>query len=219
MYRHVLWDWNGTLLDDAWLSVEIINQLLARRGKTPISAARYGQVFGFPLPDYCRRLGFDLERDPFAALSDEFAALYERRRLECRLQAGALETLVALHRRGVEQSLLSAYRQETLAELVAHFGLGGWFTAVVGVDNPYGEGKIELGRRRRTALPYPGREIVLVGDTLHDLEVARVMDVDCVLMPSGHQHRDRLKESGARVVANLTALPDLLAPEQPRGGG
>ena len=33
-YRHVIWDWNGTLLDDAWLCVEVLNGLLARRRRS-----------------------------------------------------------------------------------------------------------------------------------------------------------------------------------------
>ena len=47
--HHVIWDWNGTLVDDAWLCVEIINELLARRGLAPITPCKYSAVFGFPL--------------------------------------------------------------------------------------------------------------------------------------------------------------------------
>ena len=72
-YRHIAWDWNGTLMDDVWLSLHIINALLVRRGIATIDVERYREVFGFPLRDYCRRLGFDLERDPFEVLSDEFS--------------------------------------------------------------------------------------------------------------------------------------------------
>lgn len=210
MYKHVIWDWNGTLLDDAWLSLEIINELLRGRGLPPVTAERYQQVFGFPLDGYCRQLGFDLERESYEVLSDAFIAIYEDRRLGCRLQDGACQTLEKLRQAGVEQSLLSAYKQETLAELVVHFELEEFFEAVVGVDNHYGEGKIERGRRRIAELPHRGEQILLVGDTLHDLDVARAMGVDCVLVASGHQHRRRLEASGERVIEHLREVLELV---------
>jgi len=209
-YEHVIWDWNGTLLDDAWLALEIINQLLAKRGMPTISAARYREIFGFPLREYCRRLGFDFEQESYEELSDEFIEVYERRRLECRLQPGAVEILAAVKRNGLEQSLLSAYKQQTLEELVAHFGLGEFFEAVIGVDNHYGEGKVERGKRRIAALPHAPGQVVLVGDTVYDLKVSRAMGTDCVLVTSGHQHRQRLEESGARVAGDLQEVGGLI---------
>ena len=210
MYNHVIWDWNGTLLDDAWLSLEIVNGLLEKRGLPAVTAERYQQVFGFPLEGYCRKLGFDLEQESYAVLSDAFIEIYEKRRLECHLQDGACRTLEKLRKAGVEQSLLSAYKQKTLVELVTHFELGAFFEAVVGVDNHYGEGKIERGRQRIAELPHPGEQILLVGDTLHDLDVARAMGVDCVLVPSGHQHRRRLESSGERVIERLPEVLELV---------
>ena len=41
-YRHIIWDWNGTLLDDAWLCVEILNEILRRRNEQPVTHERYG---------------------------------------------------------------------------------------------------------------------------------------------------------------------------------
>ena len=49
MYRHFIWDWNGTLLNDAWLCVDIINSMLEERGIERVTAERYAQIFGFPL--------------------------------------------------------------------------------------------------------------------------------------------------------------------------
>ena len=147
--HHVIWDWNGTLVDDAWLCVEIVNELLARRGLAPTTPYKYSEVFGFPLRTYYQRVGFDLEGEDFAAMGDEFNVRYSQRRRECRLREGAREVLTALGRNGIEQSLLSAYDQVSLEEMVAHYGLRFHFAAVAGVDNDLGEGKIE----RATSAP------------------------------------------------------------------
>jgi len=206
MYRHFIWDWNGTLLNDAWLCVDIINSMLEERGIERVTAERYAQIFGFPLKEYCRKLGFNLERESYEELSDRFMEIYEQRRLECRLQDGARELLSEVREKEIEQSLLSAYKQDTLRELVDFFRLGEYFQAVVGVDNHYGNGKIERGRQRIAEMEHSGEDILLIGDTLHDLEVAEAMGVDCALVPSGHQHIDRLREGGGRVVESLSEV-------------
>ena len=48
--------------------------------------------------------------------------------------------------------------------------------------------------------------MLLIGDTLHDAEVAAAADVDCVLVAHGHQSKERLKQSGAQVVDSLEAI-------------
>ena len=208
--HHVIWDWNGTLVDDAWLCVEIVNELLARRGLAPTTLGEYREVFGFPLRAYYESVGFDLEREDFAAMGDEFNIRYNQRRRECRLREGACEVMTALSRNGIGQSLLSASNEMDLKEMVADYELRPHFAAVAGVDNGLGEGKIELGHRHLADLNCRGDEVLLVGDTVHDVEVAAALGVHCVLLPSGHQSRQRLAASGATVVEGLFAVAALL---------
>ena len=61
----VIWDWNGTLLDDGWLFVEVMNSILRSRGMNTITLEKYREIFGFPVKDYYLKLGFDLEKEPF----------------------------------------------------------------------------------------------------------------------------------------------------------
>ena len=185
--HHVIWDWNGTLVDDAWLCVEIVNELLVRRGLAPTTLCEYREVFGFPLRAYYESVGFDLEREDFAAMGDEFNIRYNQRRRECRLREGVCEVLTALSHNRIGQSLLSASNEMDLKEMVADYGLRPHFAAVAGVDNGLGEGKIELGHRHLADLNCKGDEVLLVGDTVHDVEVAAALGVHCVLLPSGHQ--------------------------------
>ncbi len=208
--HHVIWDWNGTLVDDAWLCVEIVNELLTRRGLAPTTPSEYSEVFGFPLRTYYQRVGFDLEHEDFAAMGDEFNILYSQRLHECRLRKGAREVLAALGCNGIEQSLLSASNEVDLEEMVAHYGLRSHFAAVAGVDNGLGKGKIERGHRHLAALNCRVDEVLLVGDTLHDIEVAAALGVHCVLLPSGHQSRRRLELGECTVVDELFAVAALL---------
>ncbi|MEM9226864.1 MAG: HAD family hydrolase, partial [Verrucomicrobiota bacterium] len=84
-YKHIIWDWNGTLIDDTWLCVEVINQIMALRKMPPVNIDSYRAEFGFPVIEYYHKLGFDLEHDPFEEISVEFISEYNRRRMECHL--------------------------------------------------------------------------------------------------------------------------------------
>ena len=77
-YTDVIWDFNGTLLDDAGAGLACVEELLRRRGLPPLgSLARYREVFRFPIRDYYTDIGFDFSREPYEALADEWALLYD----------------------------------------------------------------------------------------------------------------------------------------------
>ncbi|MFI5335173.1 MAG: HAD family hydrolase [Opitutales bacterium] len=211
-YRHIIWDWNGTLIDDLDYCIGLMNGLLQRRGLPLLDRARYHEVFDFPVRDYYARLGFDPAMDTFESLSVEFIGAYDARRWDCPLHAATRPTLVAARAAGFSQSLLSAYRHETLREIVGHFGLTGYFTELAGLDNIYAHSKADLGRAQVAALGLPPAEIVLIGDTLHDLEVARELGVACVLVAAGHHPAAKLRRHHDLVVgslAELTGVPGL----------
>ena len=71
-YKHIIWDWNGTLLNDTWLCVEGINNSLEKRSIDTITKEVYRRVFSFPVKDYYERLGFDFKKEPFEVAGDEF---------------------------------------------------------------------------------------------------------------------------------------------------
>lgn len=210
-YRHIIWDWNGTLLDDLDLSIEIMNGILARRRLPLLDRARYHTLFDFPVRRYYERLGFDPVRDSFEQLSVEFIGGYDQRRWEARLHVGAAELLSAVVASGRTQSILSAYRHETLCEIVAHFDLTRHFVRLQGLDDIYAHSKIELGRSSLAALAVPPGDVLLVGDTLHDFEVAEALGVDCVLIAGGHHPASRLRERTPQVFPDLPALAAALA--------
>jgi phosphoglycolate phosphatase len=214
-YRHVIWDWNGTLLDDLELCVSAMNAMLARRGLPLLDRARYHALFGFPVRAYYERLGLDVSGTQFEVLSAEFIAAYEAGRLGTRLQPHAESVLAAVEAAGLTQSILSAYHQTTLREIVAYFGLAQRFVRLTGLDNIHAHGKVELGRLWLKELGLPRAEVLLIGDTLHDLEVAQDLGVDCILVAHGHHSAERLRAAHTQVYANLRELGAMFAPSQP----
>jgi phosphoglycolate phosphatase len=205
-YRHVIWDWNGTLLDDLDYCIGVMNALLQRRGLPLLDRARYHELFDFPVRDYYGRLGLDVAGNGFEQLSVEFIAGYEARRLEPTLHAGAAEILNVVTGAGLTQSILSAYHHKTLQEVVTHFGLGPHFIRLNGLGHIHADSKVALGRTWLAELGLPRQDVLMVGDTLHDLEVAHDLGIDCVLVAAGHHSAARLRAKYDRVFESLTAL-------------
>lgn len=205
-YRHLIWDWNGTLLDDAWLCRDIMNGQLRRRGLPELSAERYEEIFDFPVEKYYRAVGFDWGRESFQEAGTEFILEYEKRKKECSLQPGARELLQNIAGGGWSQAILSAYSHNTLEEFLGHFGVRKHFREVAGSRDHYAAGKVEHGLRMLEDLHVPPGETLLIGDTTHDAEVAKAMGVACVLVPCGHNSRSRLEACRIPMVESLEAL-------------
>ena len=164
VFDTVLWDWNGTLLDDAALCCELLNTMLARHGYAPVgSMEAYRQVFCFPIETYYRRAGFDFSRHPFAALADEYMRLYTPRSLGCPLQPDACAVLDALRAQGMRQVMLSASKRENLQQQVEHFGLRSRFRHAAGpvghlCQKQNGSGPaLAAGKRRGPGPHHDGR--------------------------------------------------------------
>lgn len=210
-YKHAIWDWNGTLLNDTWLCVEVLNGLLARRGRTPITSDIYRQNFGFPVIRFYEFLGFDTDVDSFDQVSREFIGDYEARWFQdCVLHPDAHDVLTALSELGMTHSVLSAAKQEALESGVRHYGISEHFKGLVGTDNIYAEGKVARGRHWIAQLPWKPEEVVMIGDTLHDFEVAEAIGSDCILMAHGHHTVERLSATGKRVVHSLRELVNVI---------
>jgi len=202
----IIWDWNGTLVQDDWLCCELLNELTAEHGLPTVSLESYKDHFTFPISKYYEFLGFDAERIPYEDMSQQFMGNYEKRRLECQLYAGVPEALAKVRELGIRQSILSAYLQETLETLVAHYGLTDYFEKICGAKDIYGHGKTDAAHVLIEQLAIDSQEVLLIGDTLHDAEVAEAIGVRCALVACGYQSRKRLASAGFPVYENAAAV-------------
>jgi phosphoglycolate phosphatase len=211
-YRHVVWDWNGTLLDDLDIVVDIMNRMLRRRNLPVLTHERYRDIFGFPVRNYYEAAGLDLVAEPFAVLAEEWVAGFQARWRTARLHLQAPGVIDAVRRLGVSQSVLSAAEQTLLGEQAAHFGMADRFARLVGIDNHHAESKLARGAEWLTEVGCPLDRVLLVGDTTHDHAVAVALGIDVVLVDDGHQSRERLDRCGVPV---FNSLDELVAPDGP----
>ena len=203
--RHVIWDWNGTLLDDTQAGVNAVNGMLRARGLPLLDLAQYRDLFGFPVRHFYEAIGFRLECEDWDAMAREFHDLFLSEP-GLQLHRDAPRALQRFSDAGIGQSILSASEKTILERMLTTFGVSHYFAHIFGVDNLYGHSKLDLGRALLEMLAVPRGQILLIGDSLHDHEVAAALDVQCLLIAQGHQSYARLAQCGAPVLHRLSDL-------------
>jgi phosphoglycolate phosphatase len=190
---HVIWDWNGTLLADVDHAVRTANSLLKEHQLPLIDRVQYRQLFQFPVIEYYRALGFDFSKESFESLCHKFVDRFMKGIPDLPLYPEMKSVLNGLYEEGRTQSILSATDQVNLDWMVSHFGLTGIFRFVYGIDNRLAGSKIHRGVELIQNSQIDPRKTVMIGDTVHDLEVAQALGIDCVLISHGHQCHTRLR--------------------------
>ena len=202
MEKRLIWDWNGTLLDDVPAAVNALNRMLVKRGASPISIAHYRSHFGFPVRPFYAELGVDLDRWNWDEICEDFHSYIAEEPQSIR--EDAVEALQLAKDCGFRQCVLSALRQDLLESSLEKNGLSGFFDLVCGVDNLDGASKLQRGRELAAVLDADMGNAVMIGDTLHDAEVAKALGIGCVLISCGHQAPERLAAAGVPVVPSPT---------------
>ena len=208
--RQIIWDWNGTLLNDAWLCVEVMNSMLSERNLPLITLEKYRNIFNFPVKAYYELLGYDFASEPFEEVGMEFMILYNRRQKECTLHNEVLDILKEISRRGYQQSILSAREENELRQETIDLGVAGFFERIYGLDDHYAHGKTDVGIKLLSDIGSPKKDFLFIGDTCHDAEVADELGIGCILIPNGHHSPERLQRCGKRLMLSLKELLTIL---------
>jgi phosphoglycolate phosphatase len=208
--QHIIWDWNGTLLDDISACLATINLMLVKRGLPLLTIETYREIFGFPVRDCYIKLGFDLNIEDWDAVSQEFHSIYRTEAMNVKLRDGIPAVLETLLSRGKAMYVLSASELSILTDMLDSRGIGRYFKNVYGHSDLYGSSKMVLGRKFLKDTGIPAEQVLFIGDTDHDYEVARELNCQCILLAGGHQATERLQKCGCRIVENVTEFLGVL---------
>lgn len=203
-YDTVIWDFNGTLVDDAMLGIRSVNRMLEARGLRPISGVEeYRERFFFPVEEYYRDLGFDFDAEPYTELAKEWFEAYLAGEPQLLPMEEAREALEIIKNAGMRQIILSASESALLERQLARFGFTGYFDEIIGGDNFLAGGKAETARAR---LGDKNHRCVMIGDTSHDYDTAVAIGAEPYLFSGGHESAERLSLTGAAVMGSLTEI-------------
>lgn len=200
---HLVWDWNGTLLNDLHLVVESTNVAFAAVAGPAVTADEHRTQFRRPISDYYAEvLGRAVDDDEFGRLDRIFHDAYRTGLTTCQLAADATS---AMRTWAGSQSLLSMWFHDELVPALETYGLGGHFARVDGLRTTVG-GDRKAGHLQRhlAELGVDPRTVVLIGDSIDDGDAAEAVGARCVLYTGGFTDPDRLRAAGHPVADTLT---------------
>ena len=192
-YTYVIWDFNGTILDDVQIGIDSLNTLLDRRNLPLVeSKESYKSWFMFPIIEGYKKIGFDFDKESYDDVAAEWVKEYLDREKNASVVPGVIEALEFFKNMGVVQVILSASEISMLKRQLSSLGVSKYFDEIIGLDNIKAAGKTDIAIAWRKE--HADDKLLFIGDTDHDHQVAVAMNADCILVSSGHQSHERLEK-------------------------
>lgn len=208
--KTIILDFNGTILDDLDLCFNILNKMLNMYNHPSITKEKYLDIFTFPVINYYKKAGFNFDKEPFDELAPIFMDLYQPNSLKCSLHKGIVEMIKKWRSEGKKIILLSASKRNLMIEQLVSFNIENLFDEILGTGTINAVGKVDLAREYLNSNHVDKNSTIMIGDTLHDDEVANVLGVTSFLIAKGHQSKKRLMTSNAYVLDDIRDISNYI---------
>lgn len=204
-YKCVVWDWNGTIVDDVNASLMSVNDMLIKRNMPVINLQQYHSYLDTPISKFYEHL-FDLNVVTFDIIQKEFNIGYNKHINANPINIGATEIMQQLVDRGVYQVIVSSSHQNIVDEGARKFGIDKYMNRISGSNDDIVGSKVERAINVISEFTTDYNNVVVIGDTLHDCQLANEIGADCILLSTGHQSKADLETTGKPVIDNLLQL-------------
>ena len=201
--KYLIFDFNGTVLDDLDVCVKCENKTIEhyKLDRQPLTREEYLRIFTFPVKDYYEKVGFDWNKFSYEEVGAYWFSWYRALKDEYKVHDGVIDVLNKSHEKGYKNILLSASSLVELKKQLEELKIAEYFDEVLGIDNIYAGSKVDVALN--WIKDKDPKECLMIGDSLHDLESAEAMGVECVLVSKGHQSKEVLLESYDKVVDDI----------------
>ena len=203
-YNCIVWDFNGTIIDDIKVGIDSVNPLLSARGlKTIDSIEEYRRHFDFPIKEYYSSLGFDFSKEPYEKIAHEWVWNYQSLSHTIKPVSGVCDVIKYFYEAGLKQIILSASERDMLETKLMEIGVSDYFEDILALDNIYAHSKLEIAKDY-----FKGKnksQYLMIGDTTHDAFVAKEVGIDAVLV-CGHHGREKLEKEGFPVCDDMISF-------------
>ena len=193
---NIILDFNGTIIDDASYTTDVLNEMLLMQGHKTVTVEEYKTYFTFPVIKYYELVGFKLPpegNDDFDALAKYFIERY-RGGFNTVKTFPDMKDFVETYKGKKTLILLSATKESELIPQTKMVGVDSYFDHIVGVSDIYAKGKAELAKDFFGKTHLNPKKTLFIGDTLHDAEVAKELGANIILVARGHQTKEVLQK-------------------------
>lgn len=200
--KYILWDWNGTIVDDVGIALDAVNMMLRHVQRPEITLEEYRKAMDTPIFLFYEKF-FDMERTDFEWITRKFQSYYKEHQRELSLHEGVKELLDFFAAGDCRQIILSSSSTQIIRHYAQSFGVVGYFEKILGADDLCAAGKIERAIEYFKKNKIPREETVMIGDSVHDFEVSQTLGIDCILISEGHQDIKSLQSCGCPVIKSF----------------
>jgi phosphoglycolate phosphatase len=199
--KHVIFDYNGTILSDTQICVDALNHLLATQNILPLTVDEYRQKFHFPITEFYKELGFNFSKISFDELGIMYYKIYSDNMHKCLVYDGLIDLVKNLKKEGIRTSILTALNQNELLKQLTYFKLENLFDVTFGLGDYNAHSKIQRGHELMEHVGIAPHDTIMIGDTCHDWEVAQALGIEVLLLSDGHQTHERLLLKSKKVLS------------------
>ncbi|MEE0859419.1 MAG: HAD family hydrolase [Acutalibacteraceae bacterium] len=204
-YKCVVWDWNGTIIDDIQASLLSVNDMLIKRNLPVINLQQYHSYLDTPIYKFYEHI-FDLDKIPFDIIQKEFNEGYNKHISSNPLNDGVVEIMELLEKNNVKQVVVSSSHQDIVESGAKRFDVSKFLECISGSYDNFVGSKVERAINVISKITKDYSQVVVIGDTLHDCQLANEIGADCILLSTGHQSKDDLLTTGKPVINSLKEL-------------
>lgn len=205
MKPHIIWDWNGTLLNDFSVSLNATNEALSEINIPKITSLCYKENYSVPVDDFYHKIiGRTTTRDEWKRIGQKFNEIYKPEVIKAPLADKAMHILKNVK----SQSICSLMENDLLLSMVESFGVRDYFSLIQGRSHPL----LKEGKEKHleahinwlvSRLNIDKRVMILIGDTVDDAYSAKTAGIKSILYSGGTYSYDRLKATGQPVAKTL----------------
>lgn len=208
-YKVIIWDFNGTLIDDIHAALASVNDMLTKRNQSIIDVETYSKAVDTPIWKFYEVVFEKGSITPEEAVK-EFNSGYDKHLRENPLMDGAREMLSYFEGLKKRQLIVSASNINKVNKSLEALRIREYFTDVLAMDDFNAGDKTFLAKaylEKNEILP---EEAVVIGDCVFDYRMAQEIGADTILNTKGHQARAELSQTKALIIDDLRELKNLI---------
>jgi phosphoglycolate phosphatase len=195
MIKTIIWDWNGTLLDDVDYNMDVVNTILKKRDMKILTKDEYRMLKKVPIKQFYIDIGIDVSNDnTFSEIIKEYWTIYKGKYTQLRLKGNATNILQKTQKIGIKNYLLSLTNNKELLKQIALFDIRNFFEKIIGSIDSEARNKTDKVKELIEKEGITIKEALIIGDVINDYEVAEKFGMRCIVYSNGHQKIDRNKK-------------------------
>jgi phosphoglycolate phosphatase len=202
----IIWDWNGTILNDVDNNINAVNIILQKRNLPAISKEEYRRKIKIPIKQFYNDIGLRInDAETYNLITNDYWEYYNKDYRNITKINNDIENILnKLNGNGINNYLLSATQHDELIKQVKDKGMEIYFKDIIGNNNNEVKSKLDKAQELIKNENIKTDNTILVGDMINDYELAKELGVKCILYSNGHQ--EIKKEKDKNIINNFEEI-------------